>query len=206
METTYTITLTVISLLFYKKDHYAMDFIRTSLVDVKYTQLYLLLSCILLFIAIINRIKSYQKAQKAAAIKKQLCKELEIQRAITEEHAVTISLLQKEITSLTEQKNVADSSFPHTNILHATEYDKFIHYFQISNPCLLSYLKSPEFKLTSYEIVLCLFAYLNTSSSHIEYLLNKKHDTLKKARQRIKVKMQIDNKDNIGNFLREKMR
>ena len=206
METTYTITLTVISLLFYKKDHYAMDFIRTSLVDVKYTQLYLLLSCILLFIAIINRIKSYQKAQKAAAIKKQLCNELEIQRAITEEHAATISLLQKEITSLTEQKNVADSSFPHTNILHATEYDKFIHYFQISNPCLLSYLKSPEFKLTSYEIVLCLFAYLNTSSSHIEYLLNKKHDTLKKARQRIKVKMQIDNKDNIGNFLREKMR
>lgn len=206
METTYTITLTVISLLFYKKDHYAMDFIRTSLVDVKYTQLYLLLSCILLFIAIINRIKSYQKAQKAAAIKKQLCKELEIQRAITEEHAATISLLQKEITSLTEQKNVADSSFPHTNILHATEYDKFIHYFQISNPCLLSYLKSPEFKLTSYEIVLCLFTYLNTSSSHIEYLLNKKHDTLKKARQRIKVKMQIDNKDNIGNFLREKMR
>ncbi|WP_279096861.1 hypothetical protein [Bacteroides acidifaciens] len=206
METTYTITLTVISLLFYKKDHYAMDFIRTSLVDVKYTQLYLLLSCILLFIAIINRIKSYQKAQKAAAIKKQLCKELEIQRAITEEHAATISLLQKEITSLTEQKNVADSSFPHTNILHATEYDKFIHYFQISNPCLLSYLKSPEFKLTSYEIVLCLFAYLNTSSSHIEYLLNKKYDTLKKARQRIKVKMQIDNKDNIGNFLREKMR
>lgn len=206
METTYTITLTVINLLFYKKDHYAMDFIRTSLVDVKYTQLYLLLSCILLFIAIINRIKSYQKAQKAAAIKKQLCKELEIQRAITEEHAATISLLQKEITSLTEQKNVADSSFPHTNILHATEYDKFIHYFQISNPCLLSYLKSPEFKLTSYEIVLCLFAYLNTSSSHIEYLLNKKHDTLKKARQRIKVKMQIDNKDNIGNFLREKMR
>lgn len=206
METTYTITLTVISLLFYKKDHYAMDFIRTSLVDVKYTQLYLLLSCILLFIAIINRIKSYQKAQKAAAIKKQLCKELEIQRAITEEHAATISLLQKEITSLTEQKNVADSSFPHTNILHATEYDKFIHYFQISNPCLLSYLKSPEFKLTSYEIVLCLFAYLNTSSSHIEYLLNKKHDTLKKARQRIKVKMQIVNKDNIGNFLREKMR
>ncbi|WP_290229898.1 hypothetical protein [Bacteroides acidifaciens] len=206
METTYTITLTVISLLFYKKDHYAMDFIRTSLVDVKYTQLYLLLSCILLFIAIINRIKSYQKAQKAAAIKKQLCKELEIQRAITEEHAATISLLQKGITSLTEQKNVADSSFPHTNILHATEYDKFIHYFQISNPCLLSYLKSPEFKLTSYEIVLCLFAYLNTSSSHIEYLLNKKHDTLKKARQRIKVKMQIDNKDNIGNFLREKMR
>ncbi len=206
METTYTITLTVISLLFYKKDHYAMDFIRTSLVDVKYTQLYLLLSCILLFIAIINRIESYQKAQKAAAIKKQLCKELEIQRAITEEHAATISLLQKEITSLTEQKNVADSSFPHTNILHATEYDKFIHYFQISNPCLLSYLKSPEFKLTSYEIVLCLFAYLNTSSSHIEYLLNKKHDTLKKARQRIKVKMQIDNKDNIGNFLREKMR
>ena len=206
METTYTITLTVISLLFYKKDHYAMDFIRTSLVDVKYTQLYLLLSCILLFIAIINRIKSYQKAQKAAAIKKQLCKELDIQRAITEEHAATISLLQKEITSLTEQKNVADSSFPHTNILHATEYDKFIHYFQISNPCLLSYLKSPEFKLTSYEIVLCLFAYLNTSSSHIEYLLNKKHDTLKKARQRIKVKMQIDNKDNIGNFLREKMR
>lgn len=206
METTYTITLTVISLLFYKKDHYAMDFIRTSLVDVKYTQLYLLLSCILLFIAIINRIKSYQKAQKAAAIKKQLCKELEIQRAITEEHAATISLLQKEITSLTEQKNVADSSFPRTNILHATEYDKFIHYFQISNPCLLSYLKSPEFKLTSYEIVLCLFAYLNTSSSHIEYLLNKKHDTLKKARQRIKVKMQIDNKDNIGNFLREKMR
>ena len=206
METTYTITLTVISLLFYKKDHYAMDFIRTSLVDVKYTQLYLLLSCILLFIAIINRIKSYQKAQKAAAIKKQLCKELEIQRAITEEHAATISLLQKEITSLTEQKNVADSSFPHTNILHATEYDKFIHYFQISNPCLLSYLKSPEFKLTSYEIVLCLFAYLNTSSSHIEYLLNKKHDTLKKARQRIKVKMQIDNKDNIGNLLREKMR
>lgn len=206
METTYTITLTVISLLFYKKDHYAMDFIRTSLVDVKYTQLYLLLSCILLFIAIINRIKSYQKAQKAAAIKKQLCKELEIQRAITEEHAATISLLQKEITSLTEQKNVADSSFPHTNILHATEYDKFIHYFQISNPCLLSYLKSPEFKLTSYEIVLCLFAYLNPSSSHIEYLLNKKHDTLKKARQRIKVKMQIDNKDNIGNFLREKMR
>lgn len=183
-----------------------MDFIRTSLVDVKYTQLYLLLSCILLFIAIINRIKSYQKAQKAAAIKKQLCKELEIQRAITEEHAATISLLQKEITSLTEQKNVADSSFPHTNILHATEYDKFIHYFQISNPCLLSYLKSPEFKLTSYEIVLCLFAYLNTSSSHIEYLLNKKYDTLKKARQRIKVKMQIDNKDNIGNFLREKMR
>ena len=206
METTYTITLTVISLLFYKKDHYAMDFIRTSLVDVKYTQLYLLLSCILLFIAIINRIKSYQKAQKAAAIKKQLCKELEIQRAITEEHAATISLLQKEITSLTEQKNVADSSFRPTNILHATEYDKFIHYFQISNPCLLSYLKSPEFKLTSYEIVLCLFAYLNTSSSHIEYLLNKKHDTLKKARQRIKVKMQIDNKDNIGNFLREKMR
>lgn len=206
METTYTIILTVISLLFYKKDHYAMDFIRTSLVDVKYTQLYLLLSCILLFIAIINRIKSYQKAQKAAAIKKQLCKELEIQRAITEEHAATISLLQKEITSLTEQKNVADSSFPHTNILHATEYDKFIHYFQISNPCLLSYLKSPEFKLTSYEIVLCLFAYLNTSSSHIEYLLNKKYDTLKKARQRIKVKMQIDNKDNIGNFLREKMR
>lgn len=206
METTYTITLTVISLLFYKKDHYAMDFIRTSLVDVKYTQLYLLLSCILLFIAIINRIKSYQKAQKAAAIKKQLCKELEIQRAITEEHAATISLLQKEITSLTEQKNVADSSFPHTNILHATEYDKFIHYFQISNPCLLSYLKSPEFKLTSYEIVLCLFTYLNTSSSHIEYLLNKKYDTLKKARQRIKVKMQIDNKDNIGNFLREKMR
>ena len=206
METTYTITLTVISLLFYKKDHYAMDFIRTSLVDVKYTQLYLLLSCIILFIEIINRIKSYQKAQKAAAIKKQLCKELEIQRAITEEHAATISLLQKEITSLTEQKNVADSSFPHTNILHATEYDKFIHYFQISNPCLLSYLKSPEFKLTSYEIVLCLFAYLNTSSSHIEYLLNKKYDTLKKARQRIKVKMQIDNKDNIGNFLREKMR
>lgn len=200
MKVIYVVALLIISFLSCQKD------------------IYLSLACIILLIAIISGIKLYrshhfnlkrklyQKDQEIAVIKNELYKEQKMQKLIIEKHAEITSSLHKKIIFLTEQKNTAASTFLHTSKLPATEYDKFTHYFQVSNPCLLNYLRTPEFKLTSYEIILCLLAYLNTPTSHIEYLLDKKYDALKKARQRIKSKMQIDSKDNIGVFLREKMR
>lgn len=217
MKAIYVVTLLIISLLSFEKDSCAMDSIKTSLDHIKYTQI-LLPACIILLITIMSGIKLYQshhfnlkqklyqKDQEIAVIRNKLYREQKTQKLIIEEHAEIISSLHKKIIFLTEQKDTAASTFLHTSILPAAEYDQFIHYFQVSNPCLLNYLRTPEFKLTSYEIILCLLAYLNTPASHIEYLLDKKYDALKKARQRIKSKMQIGNKDNIGVFLREKMR
>lgn len=217
MKVIYVATLLIIGLLSFQKDSFAMDSIKTSLDYIKYTQI-LLPVCIILLVIIISGIKLYQshhfnlkqklyqKDQEIAVIKNELHKEQKTQKVILEKHAEIISSLHKKIIFLTEQKDTAASTFLHTSILPATEYDQFIHYFQVSNPCLLNYLRTPEFKLTSYEIILCLLAYLNTPASHIEYLLDKKYDALKKARQRIKSKMQIGNKDNIGVFLRERIR
>lgn len=175
------------------------------------------LTCIALLVTIIGGIKLHQqhvnlkqklsqKEQEIVAIKHKLHNEQETQRLIIKRHAESISSLHKKIASLTEQKDSETYNFLHTEILSAAEYDKFIHYFQISNPYLLNYLRTPDFKLTSYEIVLCILVYLNTPISHIGFLLDKKYDALKKAKQRIKNKMQIGRQNKIGAFLQEKMR
>lgn len=217
MKAIYVIILLSISLLPFEKDSCTMDSIKASLDHIKYTQI-LLPVCIILFIILIIGIKLYrkyylnlkqelyQKDQEIAVIKNKLYKEQETQKLLIEENAEIILSLHKKIIFLTEQKNMPTCTFLHTSILPATEYDKFIHYFQVSNPFLLNYLRAPEFKLTSYEIILCLLAYLDTPASHTECLLDKKYDALKKARQRIKNKMRIGSKDNIGSFLRENKR
>lgn len=179
---------------------------------------YLLSACLVLVIVImfggylyrnhhyIFKQKLQQKDLEITSIKDKLYNEQKTQRLVSETQKKVISSLHEKLKfSIDKEEEETTSTFLHTNILPTSEYNEFIHYFHVSHPCLLNYLKAPEFKLTPYEIILCLLAYLKAPESHIEYLLSKKHDALKKARQRIKNKMQISNKDHIGDFLREKM-
>lgn len=207
MKTIFAITLSIIGYLSYQKGD-STEFTES---------VYWSLICIVLLATIISGIKLRQryvnlkqklsqKEQEIIAIKNKLHKEQETQKFILKKHAESVSSLCQKIAFLTEQKDSEAYNFLHTKILSAAEYNKFIHYFQISNPYLLNYLRTPDFKLSSYEIVLCILAYLNTPISHIGFLLDKKYDALKKAKQRIKNKMQIGRQNNIGAFLQEKMR
>lgn len=204
MKTIFAITLSIIGYLSYQKGD-STEFTES---------VYWSLICIVLLATIISGIKLRQryvnlkqklsqKEQEIIAIKNKLHKEQETQKFILKKHAESVSSLCQKIAFLTEQKDSEAYNFLHTKILSAAEYNKFIHCFQISNPYLLNYLRTPDFKLSSYEIVLCILAYLNTPISHIGFLLDKKYDALKKAKQRIKNKMQIGRQNNIGAFLQE---
>lgn len=85
------------------------------------------------------------------------------------------------------------------------EYESIIHVYRFYNAPLVAYLCSPNLRLTSYEVLLCVFSFNRISIQQTALLLGKTEIALKKAHQRIREKMKSEKDFHyLSDYLRSK--
>ena len=82
------------------------------------------------------------------------------------------------------------------------DWDQFKKHFQEVHPDFFKSLTGKFPALTSNDLKLCAYIRINLNNKEIARMLNVTPDSVKKARQRLKKKIELGQEDDLGELLR----
>ena len=80
-------------------------------------------------------------------------------------------------------------------------WEEFTRHFEEIHPSFLRHINYSYPKLSANEVELCLYIKMNMSNAEIQTATYKSYDALKKARQRLKKKLDLSPKDSLDLFI-----
>ncbi len=108
--------------------------------------------------------------------------------------------LSAQVSFRCQQKILDLISKVKSDITHASWQEFELHFEQI-HPSFLETLNQRLPNLTPNEIELCMYYKLNMSTNEVQSATYKSSDALKKARQRLKKKLDLSTKDSLSQFI-----